>query len=723
MENNKLRPVLLLLIGFCCFLLTAPVFAVDTIDTEFGNSGFAVKDFGIGDDEAFALAVQSDGKILVAGYSSNGAVMNLSVARYLPNGILDISFNYDGLFTLSMGSGDTVARSIVVQRDGRILVAGSSFDMEPRLVVVALTPDGYLDSAFGENGQIVIPVRDEAVVTTDLKVAADGSIIVGATVEDADSSRFPLIVKMTSSGELDNEFGDDGLVRYRQDYNIEMYDFTLLEDGKILIAGSIERDEKMRAGLLRRNANGTPDNTFGNEGELLLEIGGSGSVIYDLWPEPEGSILVAGSIKNGETDQAFAARLLTEGVLDPLFVGTGLFRSELEYENAAYGITVQQDGTVVLAGFGTSAQGKDVIVWSLSETDQTQNVGEDELLLDGGQQIVLRSLSVPATDVQTTRIITDIAEADDISYAISALSSGAILTAGSSSNGDNKDFVLVRYTSENMAETPAAATAVRGVTTAGFRVLTTPAGDITRIGAVSGGTIYDTNTLSCETACEADSCTDTELQECRDSRTVNIRGVVFSVYRNPVYRVKDDAAQEPTSTAVTDDNSFIYDTVRSGQTEDGSGIGAYGSDIQEITPDVTYYVRAYGVLADDTVIYGNEISFKTDDACFIATAAYGSVLNSHVALLRQFRDTYLMPNSFGRKLVGVYYHFSPALATVVEGNIFFRGLVRIILWPFVVIAFFMLKISPAIKLAGSIVTLLVACFFLMPKVESWKQVK
>ena len=92
------------LVVFSCLLFAVPAIAVDKLDVDFGDNGLVIQDFGIGDDESFALAVQADGKLLVAGYSDNGAVKNITVARYFASGILDISFNYDGVFTHSMGS-------------------------------------------------------------------------------------------------------------------------------------------------------------------------------------------------------------------------------------------------------------------------------------------------------------------------------------------------------------------------------------------------------------------------------------------------------------------------------------------------------------------------------------------------------------------------------------------------------------------------------------------
>ena len=728
------------LVVFYWFLSTVPALAVEKIDTEFGNNGFAVKDFGLGDDEALSLVVQPDGKLLVAGYSDNGAVKNITVARYLPSGLLDISFNYDGVFSDSPGSGDSIALSVAVQDDGRILVAGSSFDMGPRLAVIALTEDGYLDSGFGDNGKVILPVQDEAIIAADLKIAADGSAIVAATVENSDSSRYPLFVKVGSDGEFASDFGEGGVVLQEADHSVEVHGLALLDEGRILVAGSIERDEIVQAGLLRRNADGTPDTTFGNEGELILEIEGVSSVINDLLVEPGGSVLLAGSVKDENFSKAFAARLMEDGELDPYFAGNGLFKSNLDYDNAAYGIAVQPDQTVVLAGSATSGQGKDVIVWSFPGNKVPTLSNEDEVILDSEQQIVLRGLSLSDSNIEqidseadvlagqlsdnvAVSVVTDIADGDDTSYAAVALASGQVVVAGSSGNGTDKDFALVGYTSEDISGGLLSESSARGVKTGDLRVITRPVEDITRIGAVSGGNIYITTSLSCDTSCTADctgnsdnddnsidsTCYASCYTPCEDARTITQRGVVYSVYPYPSYRSGEEASTTPVA---SDSNSFMYETVRSDQTEDGSGVGVYGSDMQEITPNVTYYVRAYGITADGTIIYGNQLTFKTEDACFIATAAYGTLLDRHVVLLREFRDIYLMPNSIGRKIVSIYYRFSPELADIVSSNMMLRGVVQIALWPLVAFALFMLKATSVVKFTFMIIILLTAGMYL-----------
>ena len=97
-------------------------------------------------------------------------------------------------------------------------------------------------------------------------------------------------------------------------------------------------------------------------------------------------------------------------------------------------------------------------------------------------------------------------------------------------------------------------------------------------------------------------------------------------------------------------------------------------------------------------MYGNEYTLATDDACFIATAAYGSILEKHVVLLRQFRDDYLLTNSIGQHLVALYYHFSPPIADTIRDNKTLQTIARIALFPAVLLALFFVKTTLITKI-------------------------
>ncbi|HER63643.1 MAG TPA: hypothetical protein ENO11_06670 [Desulfobacteraceae bacterium] len=120
-----------------------------------------------------------------------------------------------------------------------------------------------------------------------------------------------------------------------------------------------------------------------------------------------------------------------------------------------------------------------------------------------------------------------------------------------------------------------------------------------------------------------------------------------------------------------------------GNTNDGGGPGSYSSILENLKPGTFYYVRAYAVDENNKVYYGNQVGFKTADSCFIATAAYGSLLHPYVKVLRSFRDRYLITNAVGRSLVNLYYHYSPPVADYISVRPVVRNIVRVALLPVV----------------------------------------
>lgn len=110
-----------------------------SLDASFGDGGKAPFPYF-----ARSIALQSDGKIVVAG-SVSSAGIDFAVARYNANGTLDVSFDTDGKVTVDLGSPVDQAYGVAVQTDGRILVVGSSGDY---LAAIRLNPDGTLDTGF-----------------------------------------------------------------------------------------------------------------------------------------------------------------------------------------------------------------------------------------------------------------------------------------------------------------------------------------------------------------------------------------------------------------------------------------------------------------------------------------------------------------------------------------------------------------------------------------------
>lgn len=127
-------------------------FSNGSLDATFDVDGIVTTDIGGGSNIAQSVAVQTDGKLVVAGFSRNSLNNDFAVARYNPNGSLDTTFDGDGMVTLSIGSGSELVRSIAVQTDGRIVVAGQIFNgTNNDIVVVRYNSDGTLDATFDGN--------------------------------------------------------------------------------------------------------------------------------------------------------------------------------------------------------------------------------------------------------------------------------------------------------------------------------------------------------------------------------------------------------------------------------------------------------------------------------------------------------------------------------------------------------------------------------------------
>ena len=120
-----------------------------SLDSTFDSDGKVTTPIGSGGESAFSVAIQSDGKIVTAGYSDNGANIDFALVRYNANGSLDTSFDFDGKVTTPFGSGDEQARSVAIQTDGKIVATGPYWDEWGAFALARYNPNGSLDTTFG----------------------------------------------------------------------------------------------------------------------------------------------------------------------------------------------------------------------------------------------------------------------------------------------------------------------------------------------------------------------------------------------------------------------------------------------------------------------------------------------------------------------------------------------------------------------------------------------
>ena len=350
-----------------------------TLDNSFGSGGRVTTDFGL-TDVARGVAIQADGKIVVAGstYDLFPVFGEYALARYNPDGSLDSSFGSGGLVTSFFGGLGCAGNALALQADGKIVVAGektisfifgddgSNLDF----AVARYNTDGSLDSAFGTGGVATTDYFQLNDTAAAVRVQPDGKIVAVGTSEGSTTSFDFAVVRYLSNGTLDNRFGQQGKVF--TDLHTQQGEGAsaaiLQPDGKI-IAGGFKSANNARNPftLIRYNVNGKVDGAFGvggvvtvSFGRVLQSVGGGGLAL-----QPDGKIIAAG-FANGEgsTDDFLISRILPTGQLDSSF-GTGgrVTTSFGNLNGGSFATTVQPDGKIIAAGFqATSTEGADVAV-------------------------------------------------------------------------------------------------------------------------------------------------------------------------------------------------------------------------------------------------------------------------------------------------------------------------------------------------------------------------
>jgi uncharacterized delta-60 repeat protein len=320
-----------------------------SLDTSFDGDGKVITSISNSNDLGNAVALQDDGKILLAGQSWNGSNYDFSVARYLANGALDTSFDGDGTLMTELGGAEE-CRAIAVQPDGKIVVAGATsnaggYDM----AVVRYLGNGALDTSFDGDGSVITTLGGNFDQSFGIAVQADGKLVVAGNTSIGSSTRMAL-VRYQANGALDSSWGGDGSVVIAGAASVAA-SVAIRADGKIVAAGYSENGSDYDFALLCYEPSGAPDTSFGGPGTVETEIGAGLDHATSLALQPDGKIVVAGSGSNATGSDFAMVRYHADGALDSSFDGDGKAVTDLGpfFEGAA-AVALQADGKIVLAG-------------------------------------------------------------------------------------------------------------------------------------------------------------------------------------------------------------------------------------------------------------------------------------------------------------------------------------------------------------------------------------
>lgn len=316
-----------------------------SLDVTFSGDGKVTTDFASSTDQALAVILQPDGKIIVAGYMETANAIDFALARYNPNGSLDSTFGGNGKVTTDFASNGDFANSIALQPDGKIIVAGETQSplTSNDFALARFNPDGTLDNTFDGDGKVTTDFIGCCDIAFDVSLQADGKIVAVGQGGTSGSA----IVRYNPNGSLDPTFDGDGKL------NIDLYAYAIAVqmDGKLVAVGLTNGD----FAIARFNSNGSLDLTFDGDGKAVTDFG-SDDYALDVVIQPDSKITAVGA-----SDNDFAlARYNSDGSLDTSFGNGGLVVTDFASgSDAAFAVALESDGKIIAAGPTTPTAGQD----------------------------------------------------------------------------------------------------------------------------------------------------------------------------------------------------------------------------------------------------------------------------------------------------------------------------------------------------------------------------
>lgn len=480
--STKLRRCLLAFLAVCIGAILslaaqAPLQpAAGELDMAFGNQGRVTTDFFGQSDIAFAVASQSDRKIVVGGLcGSIGFGTHFALARYNADGTLDEQFGLHGQVVTSVGLFDRI-NAVAIQPDGKIVAVGvarvQSSPEKYGFAVVRYDRDGGLDRTFGVGGIVITDFGGLQEAANAIAIQPDGGIVVaGYNARFIASERQFAIARYLPDGRLDPEFGIDGkVITAIGDAISTINSLAIQPNGRIVAVGSayhIGGD----MGLARYKRDGRLDPSFGAGGVVVLDLFKGADTANAVVIQGDGRITVGGTTariigggSSGEVQQGFVvARFNSDGNRDTSFSGGGMVAVFFAHSVDATSMMVQPDGSTVVAGTMSNSTSTDFVLFRF----RSDGAPDSTFGVQGA-------------------VVTDLAGSNDVLNAIAPQADGGIIAVGSTFGNRETDFVIARY--ESGLQIPK----ITGVSVSGKRLLISGEGFDARSSIVLNGNVEKT---------------------------------------------------------------------------------------------------------------------------------------------------------------------------------------------------------------------------------------
>ena len=380
--------------GYTWENVTGDVFVIrlntdGSLDNTFGTDGVALVSNST--DVTESIAVQSDGKILIGGYTDD----SFTVARFNTDGTLDTDFGNNGWSIVGFGSPSYI-KDITLQDDGKIVAAGFAIGAAYQMAAARLNADGTIDNTFGSNGAVAFNVGDGNDFAFAVAVDDNGKVLIGGHkwISNIGLKYDLAVVRLNEDGSFDTSYGDNGVAIARVvDGSNYAGDILLQSDGKVVIAGYTVLETVYDLAMARFDVDGNLDDTFGVGGMVNTDYNGGEDYGSAIALQPDDKIILAGNTFTGSgTSEILVARY------DNTVLGTG------DFQNIAFSLYPNPANDYITIDLNGTSSNYQVAIFDMLG----KNVYNTEI--DGTKQIDVSSLAAGAyfvklnSNSQTTTI-------------------------------------------------------------------------------------------------------------------------------------------------------------------------------------------------------------------------------------------------------------------------------------------------------------------------------
>ena len=376
-----------------------------SLDTTFSGDGKVTTAIG-SYDSGSSVTLQADGKILVAGscFIGNNTVGHYEVGllRYLSDGSLDTTFSSDGKVSTAIGTGNSFGKSVAVQADGKILVAGycrSAIGYDFSLI--RYNADGSLDNNFSSDGKVTTTIGSGNNEAYGIVIQGDGKIVLAGRSSDTPGGFTDFsVVRYNTDGSLDTSFSGDGKVTAAIGTSIDDgYSLALQVDGKILVAGNSwsASDFHHEFAVARFNTDGSPDVSFSDDGKVTTPAAAGGEFATSIAAQANGQIVVAGRTGYYGKYDFSLVRYNSDGSLNVNFDSVGALNNTPQFIEGNAPISLDSTVSIFDAELsGTSYSGATIVLARLGGANSTDtfSAGGNLGAFSEGSPLTLSGVSI-----------------------------------------------------------------------------------------------------------------------------------------------------------------------------------------------------------------------------------------------------------------------------------------------------------------------------------------